>query len=186
MGKRFTSTAGAILLLLTACHPPSQNNYSEADVGRTAVIAYGTVKSERPVDITGKNSGTGAMVGVAGGALAGSEFGQGRGTLASMLVGAVVGGVAGAAAEQAMANRQGVEYMIKFKNGVTESIVQNIAKTDKPIAAGECVMVQFGTNYQRVLPDDDDSDCRPVVKKHKKHHHHHDDDDDDDDDDTGK
>ena len=60
-----------------------------------------------------------------------------------MLLGAVAGGIAGAAAEQAMANRQGIEYIIKFSNGVTQSIVQNIAKTDKPIEAGECIMVQM-------------------------------------------
>jgi outer membrane lipoprotein SlyB len=93
-----------------------------------------------------------------------------------MLVGSVIGGIAGAAAEQAMANRQGIEYLIKFQNGNTESIVQNIAKTDEPIAKGECVMVQFGSNYQRVLPDDDVEDCRPIAKP-KKHHHKDDDED---------
>ena len=63
----------------------------------------------------------------------------------------------------------GIEYVIKFaETGDTRSIVQNIAKTDTPVARGECVMVQMSGNYQRVLPDDDRSDCH-IVASHKKH-----------------
>jgi outer membrane lipoprotein SlyB len=161
--------------LLTACHPPSQNNYGEADVGRTAIIGYGIVKSVRPVDITGQNSGAGAGVGALAGGLAGSTIGRGNGSILGLVGGAIIGGVAGAVAEQSLRDRQGIEYIIKFQNGNTQSVVQNIAKTDRPINVGKCVMVQFGTNYQRVLPDDDEEDCRPV-KQAKKHHRKDDDD----------
>jgi outer membrane lipoprotein SlyB len=155
---------------LSACAQPSQNNYGEADVGHTAVIAYGFVKSERQVDITGQNSGAGAGVGALAGGLAGSTIGRGNGSIIGLLGGAIIGGIAGAAAEQSLKDRQGIEYIIKFQNGNTESIVQNIAKKDSPIEAGQCVMVQFGINYQRVLPDDDEEDCRPI-SRHKKHLH---------------
>jgi outer membrane lipoprotein SlyB len=172
--RRLLALTFAACLLLTACHPPSQNNYGEADVGHTAIIAYGIVKSVRPVDITGQNSGTGAGVGAVAGGLAGSTIGRGNGSILGLVGGAIIGGIAGAATEQALRDRQGIEYIIKFQNGNTQSIVQNIAKTDAPIDKGQCVMVQFGTNYQRVLPDDEDEDCRPI--KHVKKHHHKDDD----------
>jgi outer membrane lipoprotein SlyB len=175
--RRLLAVTFTACFLLTACHPPSQNNYGEADVGHTAIIAYGIVKSARPVDITGQNSGGGAGVGAIAGGLAGSTIGRGNGSILGLVGGAIIGGIAGAAAEQALKDRQGIEYIIKFQNGNTESVVQNIAKSDRPIAAGQCVMVQFGTNYQRVLPDDDEEDCRPV-KAAKKHHRHKDDDED--------
>lgn len=164
-----------IAFALSACAQPTQNNYGDADVGHTAVIAYGFVKSERQVDITGKNSGAGAGVGALAGGLAGSTIGRGNGSIIGILGGAIIGGIAGAAAEQSLKDRQGIEYIIKFQNGNTESIVQNVAKSDRPVEVGACVMVQFGTNYQRVLPDDDDEDCRPL-SRHKRHPHEDDDD----------
>lgn len=147
--------AAASLLTLTACNPPSQNRYGYQDVGQNAIVVFGTVVSERPVDITGKNTGVGAGVGVGGGALAGSLLGHGGGSIAGMLAGAVIGGVAGAVAEQSLADTKGIEYVITEANGQTVSIVQNIAKDDKPIKVGHRVMVQTGIGYQRVLPADD-------------------------------
>ena len=157
-------------LLLCSCAHPNQSNYGEAEVGHDMVVMYGIVKSVRKVDITGKNSGTGATVGLVGGAAAGSAIGNGRGSLIGLVAGAIIGGVAGGIAEQAMKDRQGIEYIIKFsETGDTRSFVQNIAKTDIPIAMGQCVMVQMSGHYQRVLPDDDISDCPKPVKR-KVHH----------------
>jgi len=154
-------------IFLCSCAHPNQNNYGEGEVGHDTVIMYGIVKSVRQVDITGHNSGTGAALGAVGGGVAGSAIGRGNGSLAGLLVGAVVGGVAGAVAEQAIKDRQGIEYVIKFsETGASRSILQNIAKTDTPIAKGQCVMVQMNGQYQRVLPDDDASDC-PKPVKHK-------------------
>jgi len=174
--------AYAVLLLLSSCTQPGQSQYGFQDVGKVTLIKYGVIEDERQVDITGQNTGTGATVGVAGGALAGSEFGQGRGTLASMLVGAVVGGIAGAAAEQAMADRKGIEYTIDLDQGDTITVVQNIKKEDKPLGIGERCMVQTSGQYQRVLPSRKPfPDEEPVKHKGKKHHHQDDDDGDDDD-----
>jgi len=170
--KKIITAVTASCFLLTACVHPSQKNYGESDVGHNAVILYGKVISEREVDITGQNSGVGAGAGVVGGGLAGSMIGHGNGSLGGLLVGAVVGGVAGAAAEQAIKDRKGIEYIIKFyASGQTQSIVQNIAKTDEPIAKGQCVMVQMSGTYQRVLPAEQDAEeCYVApVKKKKKH-----------------
>jgi outer membrane lipoprotein SlyB len=44
------------MLLLASCANPSQSTYNDTDVGHNAVILFGTVISERPVDIKGTNS----------------------------------------------------------------------------------------------------------------------------------
>jgi len=177
--------AALSMLMLASCAHPNQNSYGEQDVGHNTLILFGTVVSERQVEIKGTNTGGGAAIGAGTGLAAGSAFGRGNGTLGAMLAGAIIGGVAGAMTEQALKDRQGIEYVITFAaTGQTQSIVQNIAKTDQPIAEGECVMVQMNGTYQRVLPAKDDSQCeKPAKHKHKKHHKkkHHDDDDDDDD-----
>ena len=142
------------MLLLASGANPSQNTYNDTDVGHNAVILFGTVISERPVDIKGTNTGGGAGLGMLAGGVAGSTIGRGNGSVLGVLGGAVIGGIAGAMAEQAAKDRQGIEYIITFAlTGQTQSIVQNIAKTDTPIAEGECVMVQMQGTYQRVLPD---------------------------------
>jgi outer membrane lipoprotein SlyB len=155
--------------ILSACNPPSQNRYDSPDIGHNAIIQFGVVLSERQVEITGQNTGAGAVGGTAAGAIAGSALGQGRGSLLMLVGGAIVGGIAGHIAEQALKDRQGVEYIVKFP-ATTQSIVQNIAKTDTPISKGECVMVQMNGSYQRVLPAQDDSECESITYRH-----HHDD-----------
>jgi outer membrane lipoprotein SlyB len=156
--------------LLTACaKPPSQGQYGFQDVGQNAIIMFGRVVSEREVGITGQNTGGGAAAGAIAGGLGGSAIGQGNGSLVGLLAGAVIGGIAGHMTEQALADRQGIEYIITYaKTGMTSSVVQNIAKTDEPIAVGECVMVQFSGTYQRVLPAPDDAEECALKRHHKK------------------
>jgi outer membrane lipoprotein SlyB len=140
------------ILLLAACAPPGQDRYDDRDVGRNATIRFGKVLSERPVEITGKNTGVGAAAGVGGGALAGSLLGRGTGSIGGMLAGAVVGGLAGVVAEKAISGREGIEYIVAEDGGDTVSVAQNVAEGDRPIRAGDRVMVQSGLSYQRVLP----------------------------------
>jgi outer membrane lipoprotein SlyB len=176
--------AALALVMLASCANPSQNTYNDIDVGHNAIILFGTVVSARQVDIKGTNTGGGAGVGALAGGVAGSTIGNGNGSIIGLLGGAIIGGVAVAMTEQALKDRQGIEYIITFaQTGQTQSIVQNIAKTDQPIAEGECVMVQMNGHYQRVLAAKDDSQCEPPKSsKHEKHKKHHDDEDGDDDD----
>ena len=139
-------------LLLAACQPPSQNRYSEMDVGRNAVIEYGRITSMRPVEITGTNSGAGATAGGVAGLYAGSYVGSGSGSIGGALAGAILGAVIGSVAEQAARDRGGMEYIIDMEAGGTQSIVQNVAADDVPLAVGQRVMVQVQGNYRRVLP----------------------------------
>lgn len=168
---RLIVSLALIPLLLSACAQSSQSQYSDQDVGHNALILFGTVISERPVDIKGTNSGAGAGVGVLAGGLAGSTLGRGNGSVIGLLGGMVIGGITGAITEQSLKDRQGIEYIVHFPvNGTTQSIVQNIAKKDTPIAEGECVMVQMNGTYQRVLPAPDDTECddpKPVRHRHK-------------------
>ncbi len=158
-------------MLLSSCAPiDKKNTYNESAVGHDAVVMYGKIKSSRPVDIKGTNTGAGMTVGALGGGAAGSAIGQGRGNVTAIIAGAIIGGIVGAAAEQSMKDQQGIEYIIRLsETGDTRSIVQAIAKTDTPIPVGQCVMIQVSGEYQRVLPDSDPEDC-PAPPKRKKQH----------------
>lgn len=149
------TTACLVLALLTGCSQPGQNRYGYEDVGRTSVVTFGTVISEREVDITGKNSGLGAGVGALGGGLGGSYIGRGGGSLAGLLAGAVIGGVAGALAEQAASDHKGVEYTITTEKGDTLTLVQNLNKDEQPVKPHHRCMIQTSGAYLRVLPADD-------------------------------
>jgi outer membrane lipoprotein SlyB len=144
-----------VLSLLSACAHPSQNRYGFQDVGRATQVDYGRVVAVRQVEITGQNTGLGAAAGMTAGMYGGAHIGNGSGQLGALLAGAIIGAVAGAAAEQAMADRQGVEYVIAIRKGKTVTIVQNIAKDDEPIRKGARVMIQTSGQYQRVLPADE-------------------------------
>ena len=129
----FRRTVAAIALtsmLVAGCQPVDpKNTYTAAEAGHDAVVLYGVIKSSRPVNIQGNNSGTGAVLGATAGGLAGSAIGDGRGSIAAAIAGVVIGGIAGAAAEQAAANQQGVEYIINFpETGDTRSIVQALRR----------------------------------------------------------
>lgn len=161
---RIKLAALLIPLMMTACHPPSQNRYGYQDVGKNTLIEYGRVTSSRPVDITGKNHGVGAAAGAAGGAIAGAQIGSGDGSLAGLVAGALIAGIVGHMAEQAVADSTGIEYIVKMEGGSTQSIVQNVAADDRPIAVGQRVMVQLNGEYRRVLPAEEE---KPVKKARK-------------------
>jgi outer membrane lipoprotein SlyB len=154
-----------LLACLTACTQPGQNRYGYQDVGRNTIVEFGTVISEREVDITGQNTGLGATAGALGGGLGGAYIGQGGGSLGAMLAGAVIAGVAGHMAEQAVSDHKGIEYVITTEKGATMTLVQNLNKDEAPIKPGHRVMVQTGGAYQRVLPADD---LPTKIKKPKK------------------
>jgi outer membrane lipoprotein SlyB len=166
--RRSIATLAITCLLLSSCVPPNKaNTYAAGETGQDAVILYGIIKSSRPVEVTGTNTGTGALVGAAAGGGAGSAIGSGNGTIGAVIAGVIIGGIAGAAAEQAMKDQQGIEYIIKFsETGDTRSIVQTVPKADMPIANGQCVMVQMSGQYQRVMPNADPADC-PAPSKRK-------------------
>lgn len=142
------------VVFLAGCVTNSQSRYNYDEVGRTAIVEFGTVVAVRQIDITGKNTGTGAVVGGTTGGLIGTQIGQGNGGIAGVLGGIIVGAAAGAIAEQAMANRTGLEYTIALQNGKVVTVAQEHQKEDRVFNSGDRVMVQASGSYQRVLPTD--------------------------------
>jgi outer membrane lipoprotein SlyB len=140
--------------MLSGCATQSQNRYNFDEVGKTSVVEFGTVAAVRDIEITGRNSGTGAVVGGTAGGLVGTQIGQGNGGIAGVLGGIVVGALAGAVAEQAMSDRHGVEYTIVLANGKTVIVAQERVEGDRVFKSGDRVMVQASGSYQRVLPTD--------------------------------
>jgi outer membrane lipoprotein SlyB len=100
-------------------------------------LAYGQVIEVKPVILQGKQQningvGTGsiaggALGGIIGGAL-GSKIGKGTGNTVATAAGVVVGGVIGAqAGDQAgnrLAQRQGLEIVVRLDNGQTIASIQ--------------------------------------------------------------
>ena len=152
--KTITS-ACLVLALLTGCTQPGLSHYGYQDVGHATAVEFGTVISERTVDITGQNTGIGAMAGAAGGAIGGSYIGHGGGSLAGLVAGALLAGIAGNMAEQAIADHTGIEYVVTTAKGETVTMVQNFVKGDPSIKPGQRVMIQTSGNYARILPADD-------------------------------
>jgi len=165
----------SFVTLLSACQDmQSQNTYNEGEVGKQTDIEFGVIRAVKHVKVQAQNSGVGTIGGAALGGVGGSEMGGGKGAILTTIAGAIVGGVAGNAAESALDNKVGIEYIIKKENGKTVSIVQNIGKDDKPLHVGERVMIQTSGEYQqaggrgahgaqngqyqRVLPADDEDD----------------------------
>lgn len=166
MKKMFLAVA--LVSLLAGCADvPGQNIYDEAEVGRQTDIAFGKILSVRHVKVQAEPSGVGMLGGAAGGGLAGTNVGKGHGETGAVIAGAIIGGIIGSAAEKAMMDKVGIEYIIRKENGKTVSIVQNIAKDDRPLKVGQRVMIQtsgeyqktadkkHSAQYQRVLPADD-------------------------------
>lgn len=142
-----------VMLMMAACAKPSgQNQYQAGEVGVSTMVQFATVLDVRPIDITGKNSGGGALAGGALGATAASSAGGGSGQIAAMIGGAVVGAVAGYAVEQGLSNSSGYEYTLVTENGVPMTVAQNFNDGDRVLEKGERVIVQTSGSYQRVLP----------------------------------
>ena len=141
-----------LCVAMTACQRPSQNAYRYDEVGKSSAVSFGTIVSSRGIDIIGKNTGAGMLAGGAAGGAAGSYIGSGSGTGWAIAGGALAGAALGALAEQSMADRSGLEYVVVLESGVTMTIVQEIGKGERMLAVGERVIVQNTSGYQRVLP----------------------------------
>jgi outer membrane lipoprotein SlyB len=163
MNRRLLSAL--FVVILSACQPQnSQNQYSDSDVGISHAVEFGTVLNRREVQIQGKNSETGTLLGAGAGAGGGSYIGNGSGNAWATAGGALVGAVAGHFAEQAMEDRIGYEYVVRLQSGDTKTIVQEKAEGDVVFNPGDYVMLQYcdtgehsrkcteGKSYQRLLP----------------------------------
>ncbi|HZH28882.1 MAG TPA: hypothetical protein VEY95_17040 [Azospirillaceae bacterium] len=143
-----------VVLAVTGCQRPGQNAYSAREMGRGALVNFGTVVAVREVAVIGENTGTGAGIGAVTGGIAGSRFGSGGGNVAATLGGMLAGAIVGAVAEQAMSDRTGLEYTVTLENGATMTVLQERNEGDRMLPPGSRVMVQVAGGHQRVLPAD--------------------------------
>jgi outer membrane lipoprotein SlyB len=155
-----TSVRGLVITLallttfiaVAGCEHPSRNAYGYSEVGKSSAVSFGTILAVRDIDIIGKNTGSGALVGAAAGGGAGSYAGGGSGTNWAIGAGIVAGAIAGGLAEQAMSDRKGIEYTVVLESGVTMTVPQELPKSETAIPVGTRVIVQNSGGYQRVLP----------------------------------
>lgn len=140
-----------ILLAVSACATSSSDTYMPQDVGKVMETTRGTVVAAREVSIRGESTGLGPVIGGAStGIIAGTTIGAGDGSVIAGVIGGLLGMAMGYMAEEALRSGDGIEYVIETEDGRTVTIVQN--DEDQAIAAGTPVMVQWGSEYSRVVP----------------------------------
>jgi outer membrane lipoprotein SlyB len=140
----------ALPLGLSACSPSySPDTYAAGAAQQAAKVARGEIVGVRAVLIRADGT-VGAVSGGAAGGVAGSQ--SPGGAIASAfgaIGGSLLGGIAGSAAEQAVADAKGYEYIVLESNGHLVSVAQ----TDRrPLPIGMRVLVIAG-KQARVVPD---------------------------------
>ena len=113
-------------------------------------VYLGTVIDVHQVQIEGSGQNAiGTLAGGGLGALAGSEFGNGRGSIVTGVLGAIAGGMAGNAVQQHMANAAGLQITVRLDNGHVVAVTQ---AADQAFTVGERVQVIAGGGVVRVSP----------------------------------
>lgn len=145
-----------VLIFLAGCvHNQGQNTYNYNEVGQSSIVEYATVVKVKSVEINGRNTGGGGLVGGLAGAGAGSYVGNGSGSVWAAGAGALLGIAVGSAAEQAAANQKGYEYTIVTEHKSTKTVVQYQNEKDIVFKPGDHVMLQTTGEFQRLLTADD-------------------------------
>ncbi len=133
----------ALGLGLAGCAPTNTGTtYSRASLGQAGYVSYGTVVGMRPVQISGSQSGVGAVAGAAAGGVAGSFIGGDWRSRALMGIGgAVVGGLAGNAIEGGVTRGSAVEFVVREDRGGDIAVVQT---NEDGLSVGDRVVVNRG------------------------------------------
>ena len=141
---------GLLPLSLTGCSQGySPNTYASAAAQQEATVQRGVIVGVRPVLISADGT-IGAAAGGAVGGVAGAQVPGGAVTTTLGAVGgAVIGGLGGIAAEQAVADAKGWEYIVQETGGTLVSVTQT-SKVELPI--GLHVLVING-KQARIVPD---------------------------------
>lgn len=128
---------------LAGCAPTNTGTtYSRAAMGQAGFVSYGTVVGMRPVQISGSQSGVGAVAGAAAGGVAGSFVGGDWRSRALMGVGgAIVGGLAGNAIEGGVTRGSAVEFVVREDRGGDIAVVQT---NEDGLTVGDRVVVNRG------------------------------------------
>ena len=147
--KKFLMAVAAVAML-AGCQQPGVGSYNSSEVGRASRVEFGRVVSSRPVHISGENTGLGAL----GGAGAGGLLASGGHSTGAILAGGLAGALIGGVAEQQIANREGVEYVIALRDNDVITLTQNLNDGDQILPPGARVIIQQNGQFQRVIPAD--------------------------------
>ena len=148
--KILLSAACIAALITTGCAPKlGGSDYSVANVGDISRSLPGVVLSKRVIQINATDPSkpsTGAGVGGAAGAIAGSTIGQGHGSLLAMGIGGLAGAVGGHFAEQALTHQEGFEYQVRMEQtGEVLTIAQG-AEPNIPVGAPVYIVENIRTD----------------------------------------
>ncbi len=138
-------------IFLTGCSEGySPNTYAATAAQQEATVQRGVIIGVRPVLISADGT-IGAAAGGAAGGVSGAQVSGGPVVTAfGAIGGALVGGIGGAAAEQAVADAKGWEYIVQETGEKLVSITQT-SKAALPV--GLHVLVIAGKEQARIVPD---------------------------------
>lgn len=138
--KTANIAALALCALLGACASSSPDVIKRSDTQRLSQVEDGVVLSVRPVVVDGSQSGVGATVGGAVGAIGGySASGVQREGQVLGVLAAVAGAAAGNAIERMSTREEAYEILVQLKGGERRAIVQ--AKGTEVLVAGDPVIL---------------------------------------------
>ncbi len=138
-----------LALMLNACTSRiGANEYATASTGQVNRALKGTIVSVRQVQVQSDNN-AGMLLGGAAGGVAGSMIGGNDAVhVLGAIGGAVLGGMAGDAAQGALSNQGGYEYVVQLDNGNLVTITQG---NDVLLTPGQKCIVLYG-KQARVIP----------------------------------
>jgi outer membrane lipoprotein SlyB len=137
------AAALALVVAVPACAPANTGSTVPASaLGTAASVSFGTIIGSRPVQVSGSNTGVGAVGGaVAGGVLGSTIGGDWRARTAAGVGGALLGGLAGSAVERGVGSGQAVEFVVREDRGGDIAVVQT---NEDGLLVGERVMISRG------------------------------------------
>jgi len=164
-----------VVLVATGCGRDLSSNVYTSD-STLSLTMQGKIISVRKIVIKENdkmgNNGTGILSGAALGAAGGSAAGKGGGSAAALVGGAIIGGVVGAAAEGALSQQDGFEYIVKvdaknlgndyyegtgavrqaISSAVTNGLITVVQGADEVYSKGQNVYVIFSDKRTRIIP----------------------------------
>lgn len=161
---RFAALIAAAVLGLAACTNPTGEQYTGREAGRVLETDRATVISSRAVKIRGgENTGIGAVAGgAAAGSVASAAVDKPGAEAAATIISALVGAGLGFLVEEEARSRDGIEYVLRTRDDRVITIVQNRSPNEEMIPKGKKVLIQFGSDYTRVVPlPEDAQETRP-------------------------
>jgi outer membrane lipoprotein SlyB len=143
----------------------SPNTYASNAAQQEAMVQRGVIIGVRQVLISASGAIGAAAGGAAGGVVGAQVPGSPVASAFGAIGGALVGGIGGTAAERAVADAKGWEYIVQETGDKLVSITQT-SKTALPI--GQHVLVIADTQQARIVPDYTEQTAAPAAATAQK------------------